>query len=285
MFEKFVSSPASLEYIIPSSIDKRPRLHGYLSKFFNYLSNSNDYEEMNDFFTHSAISTYKQDTGIEEWFKLVIEIYGCKLLQDFVLYSSNTFYYNLYLDFRTWIESTSLKFRDMLPVNVSHYFSLKERRERLGCLIASPPIKKVVTTRERACQDYEFEYINFLHYLESKCVNLAKTITYPVMMVYIEDYCTKFDVPKAPLKRFARSINKKDNYFNKIIQIRKASPKGEQFSLERLGLTKAHGLILFPKHLNLSQFLQDYWEDIHHMTQDYLDIYYTEEDFKWNISR
>ena len=40
---------------------------------------------MNDFFTHSAISTYKQDTGIEEWFKLVIEIYGCKLLQDFAL--------------------------------------------------------------------------------------------------------------------------------------------------------------------------------------------------------
>ncbi|RDI41665.1 hypothetical protein [Falsibacillus pallidus] len=288
-FEVFVSDSFYLEFINPTSIDKQPRLQGFLNHFYRSLKDSENYQEMSDFLMDSAIKAYRQNTGIEEWFILVIEKYGSTLKEAFELFTTNTLYHHLYLDFQNWVDST-LKKQWFIPrVNERYDFSFEDRRSRLSYLIASPPVKikfhpKMVTTDKEIRKDFEFQYIDFLQYLENRGVNLAKTITYPIMMQLIEDYCIEYDQPKAPLKKFAKSINKKDSLFKKFIGDVRKSPKGEPFSIERLGQTKAHGLILFPKHLNLSSFLQIYWDDIHHMTQDYLDIYYTEEDLKTNIS-
>jgi len=41
---------------------------------------------------------------------------------------------------------------------------------------------------------------------------------------------------------------------------------------------------MFRSSNNLSEFLSVYWKDIHHLTGDIMDIYYTDEDFKHNTS-
>ena len=54
----------------------------------------------------------------------------------------------------------------------------------------------------------------------------------------------------------------------------------QKFNLDRYYECKNHGLLLFEQNGNISGFLQKYLKDIHELTGENLDIYFTNEDLK-----
>ena len=54
--------------------------------------------------------------------------------------------------------------------------------------------------------------------------------------------------------------------------------------LNRYNLVGFHGMFLFTCNDNLPKFINDYWEDLHYLTGNYMNIYYTYDDLKSKVS-
>ncbi|KGA98650.1 hypothetical protein AJ85_06430 [Alkalihalobacillus alcalophilus ATCC 27647 = CGMCC 1.3604] len=287
LFEDFCTNSDSLQFISPESINKRPYLNPYLLQFWYLMKNEVDYKVINDYFIHMATESYHRNLGLDNWFNAVTKRYSTILSFYFNKFMSNTYYHHYYYDFNNW-RSHKREQLSTPPYNgdSTNFFSFDERRIRLRHLVYTPrdEISENLISRDIIKPDDDFQYINFLHYLVGHNININKHLTYPALMRYVEMYCNETGQKKAPLTKFAKSINKKDNLFSKILSLWNRNKKGTDFDFDRVNLPKAHSLILFPKHNKLSEFLNLYWEDIHHMTHDIMDIYYTEEDFKTNVS-
>ncbi|PEK17832.1 hypothetical protein [Bacillus wiedmannii] len=293
IFHEFCYSSDSLIYISPESLDKRPVLNKFLQEFVNSCKNKKGYKEINSFFIDTAIESYKNNTGLDYWFCRIIEKYGHLLHAYFSEFINNTFYYHYYYDFSKWRSKNSLHSNHFTDINNIDSFSFKERRKRLSFIAINSNsfdqntsvLRDMVYNEQCMKQiDFDFQYIDFLHYLEKKNININKSLTYPILMKYVDLYCAETGERPQKLVKFAKNINKKDNVFKRIVSKMNVRKQGSKFDLERVNIIKAHGLLLFPQHENLAMFLKMYWEDIHYMTGNIMDIYYTEEDFKSNVS-
>jgi hypothetical protein len=292
LLSEFCFSSKSLTFIAPDSISKRPYLHPFLAQFITLLKRDEEYTEIDYLFKSTALESYEMNQGLDWWFESVTQQFKHKLIELFNEYSSNTLYHDLYYDFIVWKEKKYKKtFSRMTNVDISA-FSFEERRTQLGFLVRSGMrsvggIPQFLYSKDNSGiveEDKDFSYIDFLHYLESRNINVNKSITHTVMMKYIDQYCQEFGQNnKSRLTKFAKSINEKDNLFKYMLSLL-FKRRGREFSLERMNVPKVHGIILFPKHKHLSRFLEEYWEDIHHLTEDVMDIYYTENDFKSDVS-
>ena len=222
-----------------------------------------------------------------------MERYGKLLSELFAKYSNNTLYYHYYYDFTKWRSKKSLHLRFSIEINDVKSFSFEERRKRMKSVyINSNRFEQkigvvhdiVYNSNYMTPIDYDYQYIDFLHYLEKKNININKSLTYPILMKYVDLYTAETDERPQNLIKFINSITRKDKVFKRILSLIHRKEKGREFDLERVNTIKSHGLLLFPHHENLSMFLKRYWEDIHYMTGNIMDIYYTEEDFKYNVS-
>ncbi|MEH7464131.1 hypothetical protein V7166_19205, partial [Bacillus thuringiensis] len=294
-FCEFCYSSETLLYVPPESLDKRPVLNKFLQEFINTLKNKEDYKKINTFFINTAIEAYKNNKGLDYWFYKVIEKYGHILNVFFAEFVNNTLYYHYYYDFSKWRNKKSLHLKSVTNITDIDLFSFEERRKRLSSVVLrsnefyqNTGVLHDMIYNEHCLKqiDLNFQYVDFLHYLEKENININinKSLTYPILMKYVDLYCAETGERPQSLAKFAKNINKKDNVFKRIISVMNTRRKGSEFDLERVNTLKAHGLILFPKHENLSMFLKVYWEDIHYMTGNIMDIYYTEEDFKSNVS-
>ncbi|WP_243821167.1 hypothetical protein [Bacillus thuringiensis] len=293
VFSEFCYSSNSLECISPESLDKKPVLNKFLQGYINILKNERNYKNINLFFTNMAIEAYKGNKGLDYWFYRVVERYGKLLSELFAKYSNNTLYYHYYYDFTKWRSKKSLQLRFSIEINDVKSFSFEERRKRMKSVyINSNRFEQkigvvhdiVYNSNYMTPIDYDYQYIDFLHYLEKKNININKSLTYPILMKYVDLYTAETDERPQNLIKFINSITRKDKVFKRILSLIHRKEKGREFDLERVNTIKSHGLLLFPHHENLSMFLKRYWEDIHYMTGNIMDIYYTEEDFKYNVS-
>ncbi|MDZ4418788.1 hypothetical protein [Bacillus cereus] len=306
LFSQFCKSSRSLIFILPESISKKPHLQQFLSEFSKFVKRREEYNDLNVFFKTKAIESYESNKGLDWWFEKVINKYGDTLINLFNEFLSNPFLYNQYADFIRW---KNKKKKGIPIVTRGDYlkslfsfegfgFSFEERRQKLGFLIhngnsVQGGVSNLICTKQsngRLVEGYSYLYIDFLHYLESRGINFNKSITHSVLLNYIEKYCEEYGKNKrSTLVRFAKSISKKDTVFKDIISsiFKKrglTEKRGSEFSWDRVTVPKAHGLILFPDFRNVSLFLKTYWKEIHHMTGDFMDIYYTLEDFQYNRS-
>jgi hypothetical protein len=297
LFSQFCRNSRSIIYIMPESINKKPSLQQFLFEFFKFMKRRREYNDLNAFLKRKAIESYDNNSGLDSWFEEVINRNGETLINLFNEFISKPLFYNQYIDFVRWQNRKKKMYPpitrgDELKSLFSFQgfgFSFEERRQKLrllvhnGSKIQGSPSKLLVYNEQfgdRTVQDDSFLYIDFLRFLELQNININKNLTYSVLLDYIEEYCKEFGNKKrTKLVKFAKSISKKDSFFISMLSSL-FKERGLKFSLDRVNVPLVHGLILFPEYRGISSFLKKYWKDIHFMTGDIMDIYYTLDDFK-----
>jgi len=297
LFSRFCEETSSMSYIFQESINKKPRLQSFLSQFVNFLKKNKKFDNINFFIKKKAKESFENNSGLEWWFEEIIKEQGNNLTYLFNKFLNEPRFYNDYYDFINWKNrkkeyyTTFLKFNEVKR----DVFTFEERRRKLEYTFYNNDYdtevcKSMVYDDMKLNKDYSYLYIDFLKYLGNKNLNVHKNITHSVLLNYIEQYCDEYGRDqRSVLRKFARNITKKDNVFigtlSKLFKMTDSSIyRGSKFTLERVNIPLAHGIILFPSYKNISSFLKAYWEDIHHMTGDFIDIYYTLDDFRYNGS-
>lgn len=80
-----------------------------------------------------------------------------------------------------------------------------------------------------------------------------------------------------------KRIMKKNFFLMRILEGNWNNPV-KRFDIERYYECKNHAVLLFEKVDRFKEFLNDYLDDLNNFTKDTLDIYFTQEDLKCNIS-
>ncbi|MGG4207634.1 hypothetical protein ABEW60_25195 [Paenibacillus jamilae] len=288
-FRSFCLNESSLIYVIPESIDKQVRLQPYMSGFVNYLKEMGSYEQINNTLLKNAQSAYDKNLGLEWWFKQAIRDISEDLVRNFDIYQGNTLTYNVFQNYVLWLRSKSQSV-DFVTHEV-HNLGINERRNFLEIMVSVERVQRFIWNHgETRVFSYKMIpngdhlLLEFLHYLEHYKLDINNNITFPLLLKHVDVFCNKYgEEHKKTLVKFVKNIKKKEHFASGIMQIFNKK-MGKEFSIDRLHIPKLHGILLFPKHSNMAQFMNDYLEDIHYMTGDTMDIYYTEDDIKHNSS-
>ncbi|MBB6714790.1 hypothetical protein [Clostridium gasigenes] len=101
---------------------------------------------------------------------------------------------------------------------------------------------------------------------------------------YIEEYCQQNnDVNKRELKKYIKTTSGKRSVIRGIFDnYRKI--EGREFDINRYYESKNHCLLLFEANGQLSDFFNENLQDLHGYTGNTLDIYFTMQDLKKNVS-
>ena len=298
-FQRFCDSSKSMEYINPISINKPSYLQDYLNRFYYYATKVYvDNMDINKNILSISRRSIKYREGLNWWFESIITEHGPLLVKCFLDFNKDFSGSYSYLRFEEWLrKSENICHITPTELNNNRYnfdFDIRKKRlieninnksqeEKMKLLIHNKTLGKGILSSE------ENMYIDFLQYITNqKGVDISKSLTLSILLEFVEMYCKEFKInKKSSLKKFAKSLNKKDGLFKSVFLLfykDKSFNKGKNFNIERINIPKLHGMILFPKNERIDDFLNIYWQDIHYMTRDSMDIYYTEEDFKNNKS-
>ncbi len=289
-FRSFCLNESSLRYVIPESIDKQVRLQPYMSGFVNYLKEIGSYKQINNTLLKIAQSAYYENLGLEWWFKQATRDVSEDLVRSFDVYQGTTLTYNVFQDYVLWLRSKS-QIVDFTTHEV-HSFSIDERRNFLKVMVSVESVQQHFDWNHGEARAFSYKMIpdgdylllEFLHHLEQYKLDIKNNIAFPLLLKHVDHFCEKYgEEHKKILIKFVKNIKKKEQFASRILQIFNKN-KNKEFSIDRLNIPKLHGILLFPRHSNMAQFMNDYLEDIHYMTGDTMDIYYTEDDIKHNSS-
>ncbi|MET1175363.1 hypothetical protein [Paenibacillus amylolyticus] len=288
-FRIFCSGESSLRYVIPESIDKQVRLQPCLSGFVNYLKEVGVYQQINTTLLDIAATAYKENLSLEWWFKQSVSFASEDIARELDKYQGNTLTYSLFQDYVLWIQNKKNRY-DYLIGEV-HSFSFNDRRNNLKNMVSTDRIENFIWNNDNTVFHSYKEVLGkdhilleFLHYLEHSKLDINNNIALPLLLKRVESFCNEYGKEhKKVLTNFAKNFKKKEGFISRIFQLF-YKEQGKNFSIERLHVPKLHGILLFPRYSKMSRFLDEYLEDIHHMTGDTMDIYYTEDDIKNNSS-
>lgn len=146
----------------------------------------------------------------------------------------------------------------------------------------SPELKQIIRFLEWLDQNYDGK------------ININKTIPNVKLKKIVTDFCQQLNYPDT--EEFYKTLQKLQKghvdtewliYIFPFLRKTKDS-KNRNLSLKyllgRYRSVKFNGIFLFEKNDNFPKFINDYWEDLHYLTGNYMDIYYSFHDLKDPIS-
>lgn len=286
-FESYCIDIKSLEYVNPNSLDKKIYLYPLLQNFYNYINNyiSND---INYEIKHLAVESYQKQEGICKWFDKVLQKYSKNLQLVFESYLQSSLNYDIEMFFK-WVYKAKGKQTDFERNDYS-ILNFNNRKNRIINEIRSGLIDAYINQRTELNKDRyqyhalieltkEYDSLDFIGYL-NKRINISKQVPKDILESLANDYINQNpNVNKKVIYNLVREARDNQTIYNKICHIFKKK-YGNRFSLDRYFSCKYHGVFLFRKKDNLSDFLKKYWYDIHNGTGDAIDFYYTDQDIK-----
>lgn len=138
--------------------------------------------------------------------------------------------------------------------------------------------------------------MSFLKWLETKYdgrININGDIPSSKLNKIVENFCKELNWKNSP--EFLKTVKGlhtgkvNRNWLIKLFPfLFKNANQNQRLSLnyllERYNLVKYHGIFLFEKNHDFPKFIYDYWKDLHYLTEDYIDIYYSFDDLQEKIS-
>ena len=141
------------------------------------------------------------------------------------------------------------------------------------------------------------QIISFLEWLDKNYdgkIDINKTIPSVKLNKIVTDFCQQLNYPNP--QEFYQTIQKLQKgdvdsewlvYLFPFLKKNKVSKNRNlslRYLLGRYRSVKFNGIFLFEKNDNFPKFINDYWEDLHYLTGNYMDIYYSFNDLKEPIS-
>jgi hypothetical protein len=287
LFNEFCKNKNLHEYLIPESIDKRPFLRPLLYNFLVFLDNSNYYENINRGISQIGNEAYSNRQGLGWWLNRVIIYYGSEILSLFQIYFSEYLISTYLAEYESWLN----KKRDFTihsKLESFNDYSIENRKTRLinefnkDCFVEQRLHYSVkLPDSFLICKLDEYTYIDFIQFLKDKDIDISKHIPRIALNKFINDYCEKNpSIDKKKLLKFGKSIINNKSWLLHIMSGLLNNKVGNQFSLDRFYSCKIHSILLFRKCDKLSSFIEKYWKDLHELTSNTLDIYFTNKDLK-----
>ncbi|MNW46119.1 hypothetical protein D3C74_233990 [compost metagenome] len=289
MFERFCSMMIDGESILSDSVSKRPSIQQYLYDFITYLKTNNEYASLNKDIVEMARQAYEDNSSLEKWLSDVMGKHRKTLIAYFSHYTEHALSSYQEHIYRQWWQRQKNNF--IWDSNKVFDYSFDARRKNLKTYFENSSISNtdyfMVDYRafNLLSKNDDGLFLDFLHFLTEKELNIDKNINVFMLNQYIDEYCNTFNLidNKKLLLKLAKHITNRDNKFKSLV--RSLAPKlsfekRKYFNINRIYVPKMHGLLLFPRYLEFNKFLHGYWEDIHIKTGDTLDLYYSKDDLR-----
>lgn len=286
IFSRFCESIESLKYIQIETIDKNPYLQPIFYNFVDYLKRENIYQNINEQLIYIAREVHLNEYAFIEWFEIIINNYSQELIYHFNIYMRNSLHMSYQYQFERWVEKNRYK---LFGEVISFEQFNRNNRKRLLTEVANSRVFRLDEDEQTKFPKFiimndEPEYIDFISYVDSKNLRIEKSIPPHILEQLIAEYCDQNpNVKRRGLKKFVNKILKNKFLLMRILE-EKMNTTGKMFDIERYYECKNHGILLFRKVDKFKEFLNDYLEDLHNLTRDTLDIYFTQEDLKRNVS-
>ncbi|MBZ9634654.1 hypothetical protein [Clostridium sp. FP1] len=288
VFKDFCKNTRSLEFIDSNSIERKVYLYPLLHYFCNY-ANIRTAKQIDNKLKQIACISYKNRNGLLEWFNEGIKLFSEDLLYLFREYMHNLFSYDFDI-FLEWIYKNKKGSYYFEPTNLDE-LSFDYRKYQLIEKIKNGIVDDNIQLRiERGIERHiplqyityieEYNLLDFVNYLEKKSINIFKEVPKEILEGLAEEYVSQFPyASKKKIYNFIREIRDNKTLFSRFTdKFRKKY--GNNFSLDRYISCKYHGVFLFRKNDNLSEFLRVFWPDIHAGTGNTIDFYFTDQDIK-----
>ncbi len=286
-FKDFYSNKENLQYVSVEVIYKTIRLKPFLRNFKKYLCEEKMYLKINKEITEMAYQVYRRENGFVEWFEYVSINFGEKIANELNLYIKNSLNFE-YMDFYDLDKVVYEVKKTRKVTEMNEFYSSIRRNALMESAKRYKRKKTIITVKHCILQVGSVKYMDFLIYLAEKNMRIEKNIPKYMWKKYIEEYCSanKIENSKSLQKEILKlTSNKKklEEVLEKLIMRMKKEEKNI-FNINRYYKCKYHAVLLFEQFNKFNKFLDDFFNDIHEFTGDVLDIYYTKEDLKRNIS-
>jgi hypothetical protein len=283
--EEFCSSSRNLLYIKIESLDKKPILHPFLQNFIYYLSYKNEYSILNLKFLEVAKDTWNSERGIVEWFEISTSILSDSILKSYDVYTNNSMYFMHRYNFNIW--AIKKKCSEQISLASLYTLSRKNYLKKIAYGDYNQKIKCVydmVNSAKMQYIDYEGYIIDFIKFLDENKIKIRKNMPMYLLDKYVDEYSFYNNaINKNKLKKYINKIIKDKKSLIKLLEMF-TKKETIQFDIEKYYECKNHCILLFEANGNLSGFFEKYLEDLHNYSSSTLNIYFTAEDLKNNIS-
>jgi len=289
-FKRFCTEENSMKYIFTESIYKRAVLKPLLSDFALFLKNNSEYDVINNEILRIAEKSCKNNGGLVWWFTEVVEIAMQKLSILMEVYLANTLNHGYLIEYQKWLikkasqnRNAELAKMDIFDNEIRKWSIIYRWRE--GLKFETDDNYGGVQRCTSILPDEEsYVLIDFLEFLKSKKITILKYMPYLMLDELAGEYLVMNpEVKEKDIKSFIKLLNNKKNLLWELKKLFNR-PRGKSFDLDRYSTRSAHGIMLFRSSDKLSLFLKKYWNDLHHLSGDILDIYFTNEDLKNDTS-
>jgi hypothetical protein len=156
-----------------------------------------------------------------------------------------------------------------------------------------PPVLRMLAAMGFVSQNAA-QGVEFLSWLEERYPGLDLLGNVPTQEIYelVLDFCQEKGYANA--KSFSQEVTKwlrgdiDRSVLKKLTEVAAVRRnRGKSFDtspITRYKRVPYHGMFLFLSVGDFPQFIKKYWEDLNHLTADYLDIYYSFEDLERRVS-
>lgn len=135
------------------------------------------------------------------------------------------------------------------------------------------------------------DILNFFDWIRNQYpeLNLSGDIPFCKLNDLIDEFCKNKNTPEAnSLKKQIKRMFKESRNSNFISKIREwftnngNKTEEESNPFDRYNRVKFHGIILFPEDykLQLKSFIEESWQELNSLTDEWIDIYYSKQDIK-----
>lgn len=291
LFSKFNNERNSIVFIDQLSLSrKKIVLQPLFRELIDYLEDEKRLKQITSRMYVINKKFYNGDIDLGDW---LLEIgREININNEFETFISNTINSYEVNDYLIWIRNKK-KYYSKLNIDYNMYktkftYNSESLNSTISNIIRGESRRRVLYNMVhhsldefQILQDKEDYAQDFAYYLHKQGINMNKPFSNLGVEQLVNEYCeNNTDIDK---KKLLKSLlNTNDSILDKI---KRALNKknGKKFSLERIEKVKMHGFFMFADSHNLSGFLHKNFTNLHNLTGDILDIYYTNGDLKRNI--
>ncbi|PHF65841.1 hypothetical protein [Priestia aryabhattai] len=288
--DTFISTSIVNYRVYPDTLDKRPVLCPFFKAFLDFIKSNEPkkYKNLNNYLVKIAGACFEADASLEWWLKEVVEKYGIIIKELFVYYLSDPLNIEHILDFKNWLKKSRNKYVRFDLLNNEFNSTFQKREELLTEKLINKEVLKeeivskniIITNKLRSLAYIDDYYIDFLHYLKHNNIDFSKPLPKLLIRQQINSYCLDNPyVTENSLHKLIKNINKSSRE-NDYLRALYRDIFGKEYIIAKDRKVKMHGMLLFEHAQNLLGFIKKHGEDIHHLTEDIIDFYFSISDLE-----